>query len=242
MLKNYFFVLLLCPCVAQNEKAPPTPRSLYYLERQDNDKLPSRTEVKSPGLANPPTVQHFGLRLNVLLVNSQTLEAQPVDPDRHFQAGECIALQFEANRSGYLYVLNWASSGERSLIFPTLELEQESNVVKARTSLRVPAHDCFEVRGAAGTDRVFIVLSRNLEDVSKIEDSIRSSRDEPGTRVERVGVEITKMTGDLTGRDLKISKVAYPKAAGEPANSLYIVNGSRTPLDRIVAEIRLTHQ
>lgn len=208
--------------------------------------------VTNVSLTIPP-VQNLGLRYNVLLVNTQSAKAEPVDPDRVFQPKECLALEFESNRSGYLYVFEQASSGKWSPMFPTPELPDESNVVKSRTKIRIPANDCFEVSGEPGIDRVFVVLSRNIEDFYDLSESVKgahapqSEPARPATTApvmmasDRLGAEIAKMRAGLRGRDLTLKKIAKPESADEPANSVYIVNTSATTSDRVVAEIHINH-
>lgn len=206
-----------------------------------------------------PPVQNFGLRYNVLVVNTQTAKAEPADPDRMFQPKECLALEFETNRSGYLYVFEQASSGKWEPMFPSAELPDESNVVKSRTKVRVPAHDCFEVSGEPGLERVFVVLSRKVENFYNLRESVKGTKAEtepaeaapPARRPEtapillsqdRLGAEITRIRQEMQGRELKLKKVSQPESADEAANSVYIVNTSATPSDRVITEIRINHR
>ena len=205
-----------------------------------------------------PPVQNFGLRYNVLLVNTQSAKAAPADPDRMFQPKECLALEFETNRSGYLYVFEQASSGKWDSMFPTAELPDESNVVRARTKIRIPAHDCFEVSGEPGVDRVFVVLSRKVENFYELRDSVKNTgtapaettppparRPEPGVILlsqDRLGAEIDRIRHEMQGRELKLKKISQPESADEPANSVYVVNSSATPSERVIAEIHINHR
>jgi hypothetical protein len=199
-----------------------------------------------------PVVQHLGLRYNVLLA---TAGDQPADPDRVFNSGECVAFQFEPNRSGYLYVFEQGSSGQWHPLFPSTLLADESNIIRSRTPIRVPAKDCFELNGPAGQERVFVVLSRNPEDLYALNDSMRAAPDStPPARVERattneaavyvadnLGAQIGRMAS-LQRRDMALKKVARPEGQGEIANTVYVVNAAQTPSDRIVTEIRLAHK
>ncbi len=207
-----------------------------------------------------PVVQHLGLRYNVMLVNSQTGAAEPADPDRTFRRGECVAIEFEANRSGYLYVLSQGSSGRWQALFPSDEMPDESNIVRARTRVRVPANHCFQIEDPPGTERLFVVLSRNAEDLYDLHEAIRtghggsagSSPDAPGAKpvpvmlaMARLDREVQRLSADLQSRDLRVVKVAKPEAAGERPNSVYVVNASTAataPSDRVVTEIRIEHK
>jgi hypothetical protein len=218
--------------------------------------------AKPPGPLNAaaapvvPVVQHLGLRYNVLAVNSANGAAEAADPDRVFNSGECIALEFEPNRSGYLYVFEQGSSGQWRPLFPSTLLANESNVVRSRTPIRVPANDCFELSGPAGQERVFVVLSRNPEDLYAMNDSMRAGSESGApAQVDRpapnqtvlvsqnsIGDQIGRMTASLQGRDMALKKVAQPETRDERANTVYVVNAAQTPSDRIVTEIHLSHK
>jgi hypothetical protein len=278
----WVFALMLWPVagISQQQPGELSARALYYREQPDEDKLPPVPAAKPagarktaarpktaaakpqtpdgvpvrPAVAGIPVVQNLGLRYNVVLVDPRTGRSEPVDAGRMFESGECIALEFEANRSGYLYVLEQGSSGRWLSLFPSPEMPDESNVVRARSTVRVPARHCFEIEGVPGVERIFVVLSRNPEDLAQLHQAIRSGRpEEPGPApagksettllaMNRLDREIARFANDLRSRDLRIKKIAEPEAAGEPPNSVYVVNASSTPADRVVTEVRIEHR
>jgi hypothetical protein len=288
-VRNLLFAILLpalCWCQPASELSA---RALFYREQPDQDKLPAVSKAKpavsrksqtvsktsnqqKPGSASSgvpiiPVVQHLGLRYNVMLVNSQTGAAEPADPDRTFRRGECFALEFEANRSGYLYVLSQGSSGRWQSLFPSDEMPDESNIVRSRSSVRVPVNHCFQIEDPPGTERVFVVLSRNPEDLYDLHEAIRTGRGGSGEpsptapsvkpapellAMARVDREVQRLSDDLRSRDLRVVKVTRPEAAGEPPNSVYVVmastagarpgSSSAPPSDRVVTEIRIVHK
>jgi hypothetical protein len=204
-----------------------------------------------------PVVQNLGLRYNVMLVDTASGAAQPADPERKFRRGECLALEFEANRSGYLYVLEQGSSGRWQPLFPSEQMPDESNIVRARTRVRVPSNHCFQIEDPPGVERMFVVLSRNPEDLYDLHQAIRGGQGGTTAPVPaggaqtppvmlamaRLNREVDRFAADLRSRDLKIVKIARPEAAGEPANSVYVVNASTAaPADRVVTEIRIDHR
>jgi hypothetical protein len=275
--------MLPAVAVCQQAPSELSARALFYREQPDEDKLPPVSAAKPPAAtrksaaapkaarAKPappepapaadrpaaaviPVVKNLGLRYDVLLVDPQTGRTDAIDPARMFKSGECIALEFEANRSGYLYVLEQGSSGKWLSLFPSAEMPDESNIVRARTTVRVPARHCFEIEGVAGTERIFVVLSRNPEDLSQLHQAIRSgrpddSRPAPAERapttllaMNTLNQEIARFASDLRTRDLRVKKIAQPEEPGERPNSVYVVNASSTPSDRIVTEVRIEHQ
>jgi hypothetical protein len=190
-------------------------------------------------------VRHLGLRYDLVLINPKSGKVAPADPERVFQPGECMALEFEANLSGYLYVLEQGSSGAWSPLLPSPEMPDEANILKARTSVRVPERHCFEIAGPPGEERVFVVLSRNPQDVHDLHQSIRNDsgpEDANGLLTQNLAVQVKRLEVSLQDRDLKVKKIGQPEEAGEPPNSVYIVNASSSTADRVVTEIRIRHR
>ena len=104
---------------------------------------------------------HLGLRYTLLLVNSRGERGQPVDPERSFRKGDCVAIDLEANRSGYLYVLAKQSNGDWIPLFPTPELSDQSNRIDPGQIIRTPRQTCFEIDDPPGKETLFVVLSRD---------------------------------------------------------------------------------
>jgi hypothetical protein len=265
-------------CWSQAQSDQLSARELFYREKPDQDKIvpASRPEKPDPtkgrtkatadkggkqtkpvaSTSTVPPVEHLGIRYNVLVVDSVG-EGQATDPDRMFDPGENISFEFLPNRSGYLYVFNRGSGGEWQILFPSIELLNQSNFIKAQTRVRVPEKPfALEIEGVRGTERVFVVLTRNPEDVTDLSDSIRkaSPGGEPSRpqqppkgpqtieRSKELGSVIDKMEERLSARELRIVKVPQAQDRADPPNSVFIVNGSKTPLDHIEVEIRINHR
>ena len=206
-----FLVLLVSSlCWCQQPSSDLTARTLWLEEQPDSDKLPTIPAAKAhqvkkvsltiSGAAKPnpqaappetaiPAVKNLGLRYNLLLVDSQSGQGEPVESERVFQPGECVALELEANHSGYLYVLNRGSSGTWQPLLPSPEMADEANIISARTRVRIPQNYCFKIEGPAGEERMFAVLSRNPAEMYGLHDSIKS--DEGGSGAAESGTEST---------------------------------------------------
>jgi hypothetical protein len=147
-------------------------------------------------------------------------------------------------------------------MLPTVEMSDEGNFVPALTTMRVPATHCFRISGPPGTERLFVVLSRNPQEVNELNRSIRNGaagepehppkQDAGGAvlaMVNNLNQEVQKLAS-LKGRDLEIQEVGGTKnssaaptensGALEPA--VYIVHTSATPSDKVVTEIQITHR
>ena len=180
---------------------------------------------------------NLGVRYNLILVDPNGGAEQPADPNTTFRPNDCLALGVQANYDGYLYVFDRGSSGKWDVLLPSADMTDESNFIKARTTVKAPAKYCFSVDSPSGTEHLFLVLSRDPQDVSQLNAAIRSSSDQSTA----VGTQMAKLEQKLASRDLRITKVGKPTSAGEPANAVYVVDTSRTASDRLVTEIQVKH-
>jgi Domain of unknown function (DUF4384) len=198
----------------------------------------------------PATVTHLGVRYNVMLINTQSNEERLVDPDNKFEPNDCLALRVQSNYEGYLYVINHGSSGKWDVMLPSGEMPEEGNFVGARTALRIPAQYCFNIEKGSGAEDLYLIFSRNPQDVNSLNTAIKSQAAAPPSGgpvpaggvgpAHSVGTEIARLE-QLQSRDLTVKKVAKPMSAQEPPNSVYVVNVSDTPSDRIISQIQIKH-
>ncbi len=201
-----------------------------------------------------PEVTHLGLRYSLLLVDKTTAETKSVSPSQVFDQGDCFSLEFQSNRSSYLYVFNLGSSGAWKPLLPTAAMPEEGNFLPAFTTLRVPSSHCFRVSAPPGVEHLFVVLSRNPQDVNDLNQSIRNSRggepqpsppDQTGAPMMAMASNLTQAVqkiANLKSRDLEIQEVGGTKNTAEPAPAVYIVHTSATPSDKVTTEIQITHR
>ena len=270
-------------CMAQ--QPPPTEgaRDLFFAGAAPKDDLPPVRHPAAPAKAPPATAPaasqpghatpasaaalralHLGLRYNLLLVSARGDRGQPVEPDRNFRKGDCVALELEANRSGYLYVLSKQSSGDWVPLFPTPELSDQSNRIDPGQIIRTPKRACFEIDDPPGTETLFVVLSRDPRDIYELSEGIKSPGDRPqpssGTTqiaaTGRINSAVDKITAEYGTRDLPFRQVAKPatqpapgrKASAKPPdkagleNAVYVVNGSSKPAATLVTKVEILHR
>ncbi|MCC6536121.1 MAG: DUF4384 domain-containing protein [Bryobacterales bacterium] len=203
----------------------------------------------------PAAAKHLGLRYNVLrrAADDQML---PVDPDANFKAGDCLSLEVEANRDGYVYLFNRGTSGAWQALFPSAEMAEESNRLFAGEYTPVPEGFCFTLEDPPGKERLLVVFTEREEDMQRLGDSIRQ-RPTPapapapaprtGAPVMLAGGKLARdiemlQAGQLIGRDIKITKIARPQAKDEKPNAVYAVRTASAAGDRLVVEISLKHE
>jgi hypothetical protein len=248
-------------CLAQ--EPPPQPvegaRDLFFAGAAPKDALPPvhKTAAAKPARAPGVGALHLGLRYKLLLVTARGDRGQPVAPERNFRKGECVAIEMEANRSGYLYVLSKQSSGDWVPLFPTPELSDQSNRVDPGEIVRMPKHSCFAIDDPPGIDTMFVVLSRDPRDIYELSESIESSGARPqpapaateiasagriNSAVDRLGQEYG--TRDLPFRQVvNPTPVAKPNAARtEPEHAVYVVNGAAKPAATLVTKVEIVHR
>jgi len=82
-----------------------------------------------------------------------------VPPGFVFKKGDHLRFQFRANFDGYLYVMNYGTSGQYTSLFPREETGTE-NRVKGGANYSVPATGAsFKIDGPPGFDAVYWVMS-----------------------------------------------------------------------------------
>ena len=90
-----------------------------------------------------------------------------VEPTREFRTGDRIRLAFEPNVDGYLYIFDSENGAAPKMIFPDARLDGGENWVEAHVPVEVPSSEepeerlrWFEFYGDPGSDRIFIVVTR----------------------------------------------------------------------------------
>jgi hypothetical protein len=273
-IRSAIAVVILGGCaLAQQPSQGKGARALYYFGKADREAMPritrtsastggsraSRARAASTGKsaaaepqpAAPPQVAHLGLRYNLVLVDAASRTATAVDSDRNFRKGECFAIDFESNRSGYLYVLAQQSSGNWMPLFPSPQMVGETNVINPGQKVRVPAQYCFEIDDPPGIEKVFVVLSRDPREVESLHEGISLPEKPPAEQAagtfqiadsRRVNGEVARFSQATLNRDLKIVKIAEPESAQETPHSVYVVSASEKPQSRVVTEIQVKHR
>ena len=145
------------------------------VRRRETQAAGRQAAERGRGSAIPERGQKPGLPVQHRPVERSEAKTEPVDSDRIFRKGECFVLHFEANRSGYLYVLAKESDGTWMPLVPNAQMPDEKNVVDPGQKMRVPAEYCFKVEDPPGSETLFVVLSRDPRDVYELNEAIRSS-------------------------------------------------------------------
>lgn len=214
------------------EKVRPVPSQRNRPERDDG-----RMRRHSGGTAQVD-VPHLGLRYTVQRVtNKKTGTRERVDPDAVFHAGDCLSIEIEANRTGFLSVFNSAATGSWQQLLPSSEMPTERTRIKSRQAILVPEKHCFELDDNPGTERLIVVIADLEKDGLLLsQDTLSVLRPQPNTTA------LTRL-GDpgVISRDIRIAKIG-PVGDGHEINSVYVAKSTPTVTDRLVVEILLRHK
>jgi hypothetical protein len=188
-----------------------------------------------------------------------------VDQDTKFQTGDRIRVVVESNDTGYLYVVQQGTSGKWETLFPSQDVGNGSNRIERGQTYTLPAPGAvFTMRPPSGTERLFLVLSRQPEsDMEKLIYSLED-RTRPEPAQARPMLAQNSIPDGLVqrfraqARDLLIEKVddTKPKAASPAADevqrpsiparpsekAVYVVNAAGGANARVVADIELHHE
>lgn len=206
-----------------------------------------------PGPATPPAPA-LGLKYTILkLVDNQPTA---VPPDTVFHAGDRVRFSVEPNGPGYLYIVQQGSSGTWQPVFPSPDLADSSNRVEGWHAYMMPPKSRLVFDEQTGTERIFIVLSRNeVPDLERLIYSLKGGAqpasqpkapEQPQVKTVMASLRIDDNTvGRLRNayaRDLIIEKVDDSTPGDRKENAVYVVNPTGSADSRLVADIKLVHQ
>ena len=199
--------------------------------------------------AAPASGQPLGLKYTLL--KSGPGGQQEVPTTTVFHAGDRIRFSVQANSPGYLYIISQGSSGAWKPMFPSREIAGGSNRVEALQSYAMPPRSNLVFDEQSGTEKIFIVLSREPEpDLEKLIYSLQN-RPAGSAQAPKEPVLITASAIDDStvgrlrttySRDLIVEPVTDEPAGDHRETAVYVVNPSGSADSRVVADISLVHQ
>lgn len=82
-----------------------------------------------------------------------------VDARTVFNQGDRIRFRFRSSFNGYLYVMNYGTSGDHTLLFPRQDTGQENQVLAGKEYIIPATEGAFRISGPAGHDIVYWLVS-----------------------------------------------------------------------------------
>ncbi|HUO31254.1 MAG TPA: DUF4384 domain-containing protein [Bryobacteraceae bacterium] len=252
---------------AQDETAAPAkpkPKASVKPHARPKPAETAATESTHPTSAADASVQivpasYSGVPLGLRYTLRKRDGAQTADvsSDTEFHTGDHIQVGVEVNDSGYLYIVDHGTSDTWRVLFPSAEIENGDNRVQRGHVYTVPPGYVFTFSGAPGTERLFVVFSR--QPVQEIDSLIYSLKGRQSTPTSTSGSErpdgatlmasarpigdseIAKMRS-IYSRDLIIEKGDTEAGSQSPDKSVYVVNPKGGPDSRVVADISLNYK
>lgn len=150
---------LAAACVlamAASAQAQSTPKELFI--GLDGSSTQITAQSKSPGPAKPLKPKVLGLQATVYQLFDDG-GTKAVSPTTVFAAGNRIRLGFNANRDGFLYVVNLGTSGRVTTIFPNAVTD--NNQVQPGLMYQVPQQTGRSIKfdSTPGEEVLLVVLS-----------------------------------------------------------------------------------
>lgn len=190
------------------------------------------------GLESP--ANHLGVRYYLSVQNGS--RSLLVRQDHEFRSGDCVVMELQANRTGYLYVLSEGSSGRWDAQFPEGDENRQRAKVTSTQIVRLPRNGCWELQPPSGEERIFVFLSDREEEVRRLLDIFRLSdisRSVLTVPVESSADVVVAARKELASRDLVVdSRDTHDAPAGNERFANYAV--ARPP--RLFIEIVLRHR
>lgn len=106
----------------------------------------------SPAAQAPKTEKYVGISYQLMLVKDDG-SIQPVTKARTFRSGEKVKMLVRTNRPGYLTILNIGPTGNTNVLF--------NDYIEAATFTEIPKGTVMKFAGAAGTEKLLVMLSDN---------------------------------------------------------------------------------
>jgi hypothetical protein len=98
-------------------------------------------------------------RMEITLERKEGRAWKAVDPTLVLASGDVVRFRFKANFNGFLYVTNYGTSGQSTLLFPREETGR-NNAIRSGQEYFVPATESvLRIAGPAGYESVYWLVS-----------------------------------------------------------------------------------
>ncbi len=243
-------------------KPPPIDTTLADTKRPEdrtpisNRPVPDRSVIQN---VSNVTMRPLGLRYSISKrVDNDFME---VDSDTVFHSGDKVRVTVQSNDTGYLYIIAAGTSGSWSVLFPNKEINSGNNLIEKGKSYTIPGTPSgqWSLEGPAGTEKLFLVLSRRPEqDLEKLLYNVRSNgsnvpvstpvSEEPkhlmiaSNSMPINDALVNRIRGQMIARDLVFEKVDEATPGEKKEAAVYVVNTNRSADAKLTVDLSLKHQ
>lgn len=158
-------------------------------------------------------------RMEITLERQDGDSWKSVDPGFVFGKGDHVRFRFRANFSGYLYVMDYGTSGSYSQLFPREETGKDNGIAAGR-EYQIPATRAwFRIDGPPGHEIVYWIVSPiplSSGDGSLLSFSLPKAKQPPKTLLPRCDDSIFRARGDCVDSSAGLRSI--PDADELPEN------------------------
>lgn len=140
--------------------------------------------------------QITGMEVTICLAANGSLT--PVDSKREFNPGEEIKVVLQSNLRGYVYLVNFGTSGKNSVVFPDAH-DKESHLIQPHQKYIVPSSYSIGFDEKAGTESFRVFISRRPVDFLE-----RAVRDRDGVLTGQEAKAFADMSYQATNLQLGV--------------------------------------
>ena len=170
-------------------------------------------------------------RMEIRLQRLEAGEWKSVDPGLVFARDDRVRFHYRANFDGFLYVMNYSSSGQYERLFPSEEAGRDNHVT-AGSEYTVPAtRAAFRIAGPAGHETIYWLVSP--VELSVATPALRQTTPKaarPEDLMPRCDDEILRARGDCI--DSSAGPRGVPNGDDLPRN--LAASGAVTPRDLLI--------
>lgn len=193
MGKKFLFGLMsLCMtlCLAINAEAARQTRDLVF---EDEETAPA---AKESSIENPQVVA-----VKATIELNRNGEVSTVSPSHEFQSGDKVKLLYTPNIDGYAYWLAKGSSGNITVLFPSVQTGAD-NTVARNTEYTIPVKGSFKFDNNPGQEELLCIISPvRIPELDKIIEET-SKGQIPAEKAQAVAEVENKNTSKRATRDL----------------------------------------
>ena len=191
-------------------------------------------------------------KVRIVLERLQNNSWSAVDPGLVLAQGDRVRFKINTDFDGYLYVVNYGTSGKYSVLFPAKDTGTDNKISKGH-SQQIPAADSvFRIVGPAGQEIVYWMLSP-IPVPGDGSIPVPEKPKTPAVLIPRCDDSLMRARGECIDSSAGVRDLASPapeelEPAGKPAgltflredkNSVVAANASSGP---IVYEFRISHK
>lgn len=192
-------------------------------------------------------------KVNIVLERFANGLWKPVDPGLIFNQGDRVRFRATSNFDGYLYVVDYGTSGKYSVLFPSADAGSDNHLQNGQPHPVPSGNTIFRISGPAGQDIVYWIVSPvPLPSDGNI--PVPAKPKEPAVLMPRCDDTLLRARGECIDssagvRDLDSDTPDELNAAGKPADLTFLREDKKSVVAAnggspgpFIYEFRLAHK